>query len=56
MYIIGYNRANQFYFISTEEQRARLEASGVQVLSGGFDRITSAAAALRQLNHDTSKR
>lgn len=56
MYIIGYNRAKHFYFISTEEQRSRLEASGVQVLTGGFDSITSAGAALRQLTHEASKR
>ncbi|HEX7714601.1 MAG TPA: hypothetical protein VF531_11340 [Bacillota bacterium] len=56
MYIIGYNRTNQFYFISKEEQRARLEASGVQVLTEEFAHITSAAAALRELNHETSKR
>jgi len=50
MYIIGLNSAQHFYFISTEDQRQKLESSGILVLNESYDRLTAAAAALRELN------
>lgn len=50
MYIIGLNSEQHFYFISTEDQRQKLESSGILVLNESYHRLTAAAAALRELN------
>lgn len=52
MYIIGLNSQQHFYFISTEDQRSKLEAKGILVLKKTYDRLTAAAAVVRELNDE----
>lgn len=55
MYIIGLNNQQHFYFISTEDQRSKLEAKGILVLKNTYDHLTTAAAAVRELNNEKRK-
>ncbi|NLW46476.1 MAG: hypothetical protein GXY86_03955 [Firmicutes bacterium] len=55
MYIIGLNSQQHFYFISTEDQRSKLEAKGILVLKNTYERLTAAAAAVRELNNEKRK-
>jgi hypothetical protein len=55
MYIIGLNSQQQFYFISTEDQRSKLEAKGILVLKKTYDRLTAAASVVRELNDEKRK-
>lgn len=55
MYIIGLNSQQHFYFISTEDQRSKLEAKGILVLKKTYDRLTAAAAVVRELNNEKRK-
>ncbi len=50
MYIIGLNSQQHFYFISTEDQRSVLETRGILVLNESYERLTAAAAAVKELN------
>lgn len=50
MYIIGLNSEQHFYFISTEDQRPVLETKGILVLNESYERITAAAAVVKDLN------
>lgn len=50
MYIIGLNSEKHFYFISTEDQRRKLESRGILVLNETYERLTGAAAAVKELN------
>ena len=55
MYIVGLNCTEQFYFISKEEQRAKLEEKGILVLNTSFDRLTAAANLVKELNQKAEK-
>lgn len=55
MYIIGLNSEKHFYFISTEDQRCKLEARGILVLNQSYDRLTTAAAAVKDLNNQEAR-
>ena len=55
MYIIGLNSKQHFYFISTEDQRQILQSSGIVVLDESYERLTAAAAALRDLNQKEAR-
>ncbi len=55
MYIICLNSEKHFYFISTEDQRHKLEARGILVLNQSYDRLTVAAAAVKELNNQESR-
>lgn len=55
MYIIGLNRTSSFYFISREEERKKLEAKGIEVLQDSFDRLSSAANYVKELNGKNSR-
>lgn len=37
MYIIGLNSEKHFYFISTEDQRHRLESRGIRVFNDSYE-------------------
>ena len=50
MYIIGLNSEQNFYFVSTEDQRSVLETRGIKVLSESYERLTTAAAVVKELN------
>ncbi|MGE5606555.1 MAG: hypothetical protein ACM3YE_12805 [Bacteroidota bacterium] len=50
MYIIGLNSEKHFYFISTEDQRPVLETKGILVLNESYERLTAAAAVVKELN------
>lgn len=52
MYIIGLNSEKHFYFISTEDQRHRLESRGIRVFNDSYERLTTAAAAVKELNNE----
>lgn len=55
MYIISLNSQQHFYFISTEDQRGKLESKGILVLKNTYARLTAAAAAVRELNNEKIK-
>ncbi len=55
MYIIALNCEKHFYFISTEDQRRKLESRGILVLKNSYDRLTNAAAAVKELNKQAIK-
>lgn len=55
MYIIGLNSEKHFYFISTEDQRHKLESRGILVLKDSYERLTAAAAAVKELNNKEAR-
>lgn len=55
MYIIGLNSEQHFYFISTEDQRRKLESRGIFVLNQSYDRLTTAATAVKELNNQETQ-
>ncbi len=55
MYIIGLNSEKHFYFISTEDQRRKLESRGILVLNQSYERLTTAAAAVKELNSQETR-
>jgi hypothetical protein len=55
MYIVGLNHAKRFYFISKEEQRERLEENGFFILDHSYERITTAANAVKELNEKAAR-
>lgn len=55
MYIVGLNSKQKFYFISWAEQRQELEEKGILVLNTTYDRITTAANAVKELNNKAER-
>ncbi|NLY76230.1 MAG: hypothetical protein GX075_13185 [Firmicutes bacterium] len=51
MYIIALNSEKDFYFVSTQDQRQNLEARGISVLDGSFEKLTAAAVVVKELNN-----